>query len=437
MIVPTQRAVLVFAVGIPPALLFAIEEPQLWVMSFDYAALVLLAIAADALFGAGLRGMTIDVETPATMQIGEKGGIAALLAAPRQRRATRVELIGEIQGELEPPQIVAGTIVPGKPCRVDLAVMARRRGRLTVDRVDVRWRGPMGLVSFTRRLSVGRTIDVLPNVHGVRGAALQFFAREAIYGIKVQQQKGEGAEFDALRDYAPGLDNRFIDWKHSARHRKLLCKEFRTERNNQIVLAFDTGRLMLEPIDGMPRLDHAINAALLLAWISLQSGDLVGIYGFDAHVRHYRAPVRGIAGFARLLRATSELDYHLEETNFTLGLASLTARLTRRALVILFTDFVDTVTAELLIESMGRIANRHVVVFVTLRDPFLQAIVDAAPDRFADVAKAVIAHDFQRDRSIVLERLDRLGVHCLDLPSRSLPVGLLNRYLMIKQRGLI
>jgi uncharacterized protein (DUF58 family) len=301
----------------------------------------------------------------------------------------------------------------------------------------VRWRGPLGLVEFTRRIAVGRTIDVLPNVRGVHRAALQFFAQEAIYGMKSQRQKGEGAEFEALREYAPGFDSRFIDWKHSARHRKLLCKEFRTERNHQVIMAFDTGHLMLEPVDGITRLDHAINAGLMLAWISLHGGDLVGTYGFDATVQHYLSPIRGVSGFARLQRATTELEYHHQETNFTLGLAELNGRLKRRALVILFTDFVDTITAELLIESMQRVANRHVVVFVTQRGSVLQRVVEAAPEQFTDVAQAVIAHDFLRERSIVFERLERLGVHCLDVPSGALPVALINRYLMIKQRGLI
>ena len=277
----------------------------------------------------------------------------------------------------------------------------------------------------------------MPNVRGVHGTALQFFVQEAIYGIKAQVQKGEGAEFEALREYSPGQDNRFIDWKHSARHRKLLTKEFRTERNHQVIMAFDTGRLMLEPVDGMARLDHAINAGLVLAWVSLQGGDLVGTYGFDARVRQYMVPVRGISGFSRLQRATAELDYHHQETNFTLGLAELNTRLKRRALVILFTDFVDTITAELLIESMQRVANRHLVVFVTQRGSLLQRAVDATPARFSDVTQAVIAHDFLRERSIVFERLERLGIHCLDVPSRGLPVALINRYLLIKRRGLI
>src|SRR5262249_44744403 len=163
-----------------------------------------------------------------------------------------------------------------------------RRGKIQVDAVWVRWRGPLGLIQINKRLAVGDAIDVVPNVRGVRSSALQFFSREALFGNKVQEQKGSGTEFEALRDYEVGLDSRFIDWKHSARHRKLVCKEFRTEHNHQIVLAFDTGYLMTEPLDGLPRLDHAINAGLLLAWTSLQGGDFVGMLGFDEIMRHYQ-----------------------------------------------------------------------------------------------------------------------------------------------------
>src|SRR5262249_15770395 len=198
----------------------------------------------------------------------------------------------------------------GLATNVALPIKPRRRGRVTIDAIWLRWRGPLGLVEFTRRIAVDRNVDVLPNVRGVQGTALQFFAQEAIYGIKAQQQSGEGAEFEALREYAPGFDSRFIDWKHSARHRKLLCKEFRTDRNPRCITAFAPGYLMLEPVDEITRLDHAINAGLLLAWVSLQGGALVGTFGFDAAVRHYLRPIRGVSSFARIQRATAELDYH-------------------------------------------------------------------------------------------------------------------------------
>jgi uncharacterized protein (DUF58 family) len=437
MIRPTGRMVLIFVAGIPLALFVVIYDPAFWPLSFNYAVLVILAGLTDLMLAPLPRALAVRIVTPDRLSIGERGAITVNLRAPGYRRMVRIELIAEQGGEVEPAEIVRGEVPAGQESQIALPVVPTRRGRIEVDRVWMRWRGPLGLVQLTRQDGVERGIDVVPNVRGVHGTALQFFVQEAIYGIKAQHQKGEGAEFEALREYMPGLDSRFIDWKHSARHRKLLCKEFRTERNHQVIMAFDTGYLMLEPVDGLTRLDHAINAALVLAWVSLQGGDLVGTYGFDAKVRQYVGPQRGISSFLRIQRATAELDYQHQETNFTLGLAELNARLKRRALVILFTDFVDTITAELLIESMQRVANRHLVVFVTQRGSILQRAVDAAPNQFVDVAKAVIAQDFLRDRSIVFERLQRLGIHCLDVPSRGLSVALINRYLLIKQRGLI
>jgi uncharacterized protein (DUF58 family) len=437
MIRPTLRALLIFAAGIPLALLIVVYNPGLWALSFDYALLALIIGASDFALACPWRSLSVKTSVPDRLYIGEQGATTLSIAAHRFRRAVRFEAVAEQRGDVEPSEIMPGVIPPGGEGRIALPVIPRRRGRVNVDQIWLRWRGPLALVEFIRRIPVERRIEVVPNVRGVHGTALQFFVQEAIYGIKAQVQKGEGAEFEALREYSPGQDNRFIDWKHSARHRKLLSKEFRTERNHQVIMAFDTGYLMLEPVGGMARLDHAINAGLVLAWVSLQGGDLVGTYGFDARVRQFMGPVRGVSGFARLQRATAELDYHHQETNFTLGLAELNTRLKRRALVILFTDFVDTITAELLIESMQRVANRHLVIFVTQRGSLLQHAVEAPPARFADVAQAVIAHDFLRERSIVFERLERLGIHCLDVPSRGLPVALINRYLLIKQRGLI
>jgi uncharacterized protein (DUF58 family) len=437
MIRPTSRSVLIFAGGIPLALFVVIYDPALWLLSFNYGILAVLAAVCDFMLALQPRSLSVRVTTPDRLAIGERGAITAILAASGYRRTALLDLIAEQRGEVEPSEIIAGKLAAGDEARVALPVVPTRRGRVQVDAVWIRWRGPLSLVEFIRRIAVERTIDVVPSARGVHGTALQFFVQEAIYGIKAQTQKGEGAEFEALREYMPGLDSRFIDWKHSARHRKLVCKEFRTERNHQVIMAFDTGYLMLDPVDGLTRLDHAINSALVLAWVSLQGGDLVGTYGFDAKVRQFTTPLRGVASFPRIQRATAELEYRHQETNFTLGLAELNARLKRRALVILFTDFVDTVTAELLIESMQRVANRHLVVFVTQRGSILQRAVDAPPREFADVAKAVIAHEFLRDRSIVFERLERLGIHCLDVPSRGLPVALINRYLLIKQRGLI
>jgi uncharacterized protein (DUF58 family) len=437
MMQPTLRAFAIFTAGVPFALLLAVYDPSLWLWSFDYAAAVLIAIVVDLALAFPRRRLQVTSAVPASLGVGESGAVTVTIAPARHPRTTRFELVREQRPQSDPDERVAAELVPGGAATARFPLLARLRGKIHVDAIWLRWRGPLGLAQMTRRIEVGSAVDVVPNVRGVRSSVLQFASREALHGNKVQEQKGEGTEFESLRDYAVGLDSRFIDWKHSARHRKLLSKEFRTERNHHIVLAFDTGYLMVEPVDGLARLDHAINAGLLLSWISLQGGDFVGLLAFDERMRAYHQPRRGVSTFARLQRATAGIDYRHTETNFTLGLAELGTRLSRRALVILFTDFVDTVTAELMIEATQRLARRHVVVFVTLRDAVLHGIADAPPATFERVAQAVIAHDFLRERAKVFERLARIGVHCLDVPSRSLPIGLINRYLMIKQRGLL
>jgi len=437
MMTPTARAAFIFAGGVPFALILVAANPDLWSLSFDFGVLVLVAIAIDAMIAFPPRRLAVSTKPPERLYVGESGTFRVEIAPSPFARPTRFDVRLEQCGALDETATQRLMLEPGTSAAVTIPLTARRRGHVFIDAVWVRWHGPLSLARFWRRIPVDATIDVVSNVRGVQNAALQFFSRDAIFGIKVQRQRGDGSEFDALREYMPGLDPRRVDWKRSARHRKLLVKEFDTERNHQVVLAFDTGYLMREPINNVARLDHAINAGLVLAWIAMRSGDLVGTYGFDAVVRSYHTPARGLTRFAHVQRATAELEYNAEETNFTLGLAELNIRLKRRALVILFTEFVDTVTAELLVESLERVNNRHVVVLVTMRDTDLQRTIDAEPKSFEAVAESVIAQDIQRDRSVVFERLERMGLHCLDVSTVGVTVALINRYLLIKQRGLI
>jgi len=198
----------------------------------------------------------------------------------------------------------------------------------------------------------------------------------------------------------------------------------------------DAGQLMTEPVAGVPKLDHAINAALLLAWFCLRTGDRVGLLGFDERVRQWLAPTGGMQAFARVQAITSEIDYRHVETNFTLTLAELSTRLRRRSLVVLFTDFLDTVTAELMIENVTRLARRHLVLFVALSDPSLETRALARPRSLVALHQAVVAADFARERSIVFERLRRVGAMCIDTTPARFSMALINHYLELKRREL-
>jgi uncharacterized protein (DUF58 family) len=233
------------------------------------------------------------------------------------------------------------------------------------------------------------------------------------------------------------MDRRSIDWKQSAKHAALIGKEYRTERNHHIVCAVDCGRLMSEPMAGLPRVDHAINASLLLAYVSLKIGDRAALFAFDDRPRQASGPVSGVRAFPLLQRLAARVDYSAEETNYTLGLTSLAGRLQRRALVVVFTDFADTTSAELMIENVGRLLERHLVLFVAFRDEELEALVEADPVEVDDVSRAVTAANLLKERELVLTTLRRMGVQVVDAPNAGLGPAVLSAYLDLKRRNLL
>jgi uncharacterized protein (DUF58 family) len=441
MIFPTARGISFVAAAPLLALLLAALAPKLWLLGPVYLAVVLLALALDALLAMPRRLLTIDFDPPDVLYVGETAMANLDLTPGGARIPDRLETTIDHGPTVEMPLLLAIPLQGRNRIRTEIPLLPRRRGTVPLTTLWLRWVGPYGLVRIQMKRALDVKLKVVPNIRAVRAAAIALMRQDSSFGIKDQRQLGDGSEFDALRDYQPGFDRRAIDWKHSARHRRLVCKEFRSERNHQIILALDTGHLMREPIGGIPRLDHAINAALLLSYASLKGGDRVGLYGFDARVRLQATPVGGVDRFPRLQRMTAELDYAAEETNFTLGLTLLAQQLQRRSLIVLFTDFVDTVTAELMVENLGRLSGRHLVLFVTLQDPELKALVEAAPDSIPGsmdaVARSVVADELRKERLVVFERLRRLGVQCLEAPYNRVGTDLINRYLAIKQREMI
>ncbi|MEZ5667589.1 MAG: DUF58 domain-containing protein [Alphaproteobacteria bacterium] len=430
---PTRRAVLLVFAGAPVSLVLALAGEALWPFGLALPAVALFVLGLDALLAPTRRGLAVATRLPPLLYIGDDDPLEVALANRARGPATDGALVCEVSGPLLPPAAVPFALAPGAEAVLTVPLVPSRRGEVRFTAVWLRWCGPLGLVARHWRLAVDEMLPVVPNVRAVRTLALRYAARDALFGIKPQRQQGDGSTFESLRDYVPGLDHRSIDWKHSARHRALVCKEFETERNHQIIFAFDTGRLMSEPMHGVPKLDHAINAALLMIYMSLRAGDRVGVFGFDSAVRLYAEPVGGIGAFTRIQREIARLDYTLDETNYTLCLMRLLGSLNRRTLIVVMTDFVDTVTAELMLDNVGRLAKRHLVLFVSLRDPVLFDAVDAAPAGFRDVARAVIADSFIHDRKVVFERLRRLGVMCLEAPREQVAVDLINRYLAIKR----
>ncbi len=430
---PTPLAVAVFGAGVALAVLTAALSPGLWAwwLAFVFAFAGLLAL--DALLAPPLGRLRARLQAPPRLRVGAAQSVAVELGwQGRPARLQRLAL--DVAGDLDPPRELRGlTLAAGGPA-VELPLTPRRRGQVEVQAVWVRAQGPLGLMSRSRCLELGARLPVHPDLQLVGRRAVQASTRSLAAGTRVERHRGDGSEFDSLREYVPGFDIRSIDWKASARLARLLCREFRAERNRQVVLAIDAGRLMCEPLSGLPRLDHAIHAALVLAYVSLAVGDRVGLVSFDDRLRQHCNPVRGPGAFGELAAIASRVDYSPQETNFTLGLMELARRQSRRALVVVLTDFVDTITAELMLENLTRLSRRHQLVFVALRDPLLAAVGERRPAEWLDVERAVVGQQLLRDRELVLRRLQRLGIACVDATPERVSAELIDRYLALKRR---
>jgi uncharacterized protein (DUF58 family) len=438
---PTLRAMIVFLAGIPLSLGGVAISSRLWTAWLAYLGAAVLLLGVDFVLGLPKRRIKVVTKLPEQLFIGE-AGVAKLDITARWIRPAAIEILAELDDDLE-PQAPKRTVLQRPADKgpststVEIPLVPRRRGDHGIRALHMRWSGPLGMLERRVAIDVGKKVGVVPNLGIVRAIALRMFAdRSFMAGLKVERYIGDGTEFESLREYVPGIDHRAIDWKSSARHRKLLCQEFRAERNHQVVLAVDAGQLMAEPVAGVPKLDHAINAAILLAWFCLRTGDRVGLVGFDEKIAQWAEPQGGMHTFHRLQALGAEIDYKRVETNFTLTLADLSTRLKRRSLVVLFTDFLDTVTAELMIENVTRLARRHLVLFVAVKDPNLDTRARARPRTLDVLHQAVVATDFTRERNIVLERLRRAGAHCIDATPGDFNMALVNRYIEIKRREL-
>ena len=437
MIYPTRRAIVIALAGAPVVLAVGVIGPGFWLAGVVWAAVSLLLLLVDAVLGADRRRVEAEVRAPHGLAVGAMAEVAARIVFPSGPAPAAVEA-----------RLQAGERIVVSPARALAAVQDRaavvgfrlepvRRGMGELQRLWVRWTGPLGLVWKQTSVALDIARPILLDIASVKQEAIRLFARDAPFGAKSQLETGEGSEYHALRDFQAGMDLRTVDWRRSARHGALLAKEFRTERNHHVVFAVDCGRLMSQPLAVLPRVDRALNAALLLAFVALKMGDRAGLYSFDEKPRLSTGVVSGAAAFPLLQRQAAAVDYSTAETNFTLGLTQLSAELQRRSLVVVFTDFADSTSAELMVENVARLLRTHLVLFMAFRDEELESLVRAEPDGPDDVSRAVIAATLLREREVVIGRLRRMGVQVVDAPADRMGPELLNAYLELKRRELV
>ena len=429
-IVPTARAGWALAALAPLAVVIAAAAPGAWALAPAIAVVLIALVLVDGWRAGGCAAW--DITAPADGEVGQPVHIsltAALTAAradaaiacdPRLGHDGRITLaMGRANDDLRRLQGAA-------------ALTPQRRGTAALTRLWLRWEGPLGLGARQLIRPLDQAIRIWPDLTPVRSSALQTFLREAQSGLIARRIRGEGTQFEALSEYEAGMDRRRIDWKASARHTRLYARENETERGNQIVFAFDCGQAMCEALDGQPRIDRAVTAALTCAYVALKGGDKCALYGFAGAPQVITPFISDASAFHRLQAAAASLDYSSAEPNFTLALARLTTQLKRRSLIVLFSDFTDPAAAELMLESIGRLTGKHLVVFVTLADNELDNFITAEPASLASLARSITADSLAQQRSLVLQRLRRMGVDVIEAPWEQIGFRLIDRYLAIR-----
>ncbi|MDX3070173.1 DUF58 domain-containing protein, partial [Streptomyces sp. ND04-05B] len=326
------------------------------------------------------------------------------------------------------------TIPPGERRRVTTRLRPTRRGDRQADRVTIRSYGPLGLFARQGSHRVPWTVRVLPPFTSRKHLPSKLARLRELDGRTSVLTRGEGTEFDSLREYIPGDDTRSIDWRATARQSSVAVRTWRPERDRRILLVLDTGRTSAGRVGDAPRLDASMDAALLLAALASRAGDRVDLLAYD---RRVRALVQGRSAgdvLPSLVNAMAPLEPELVETDAR-GLAATALRTApRRALIVLLTTLDAAPVEQGLLPVLSRLTQRHSVLVASVADPHIARMAEARGTTDA-VYEAAAAAQSQTERHRVADQLRRHGVTVVDATPDNLAPALADAYLALKAAG--
>lgn len=439
MIVVPSRRWLVGAAGLALVAPVAVWWPgAAWLLVLADLAW-LAAFVVDAGRALPPRRLAVVREAPAAFSVGRVFPVRYRWSHPAGRRLRiRVrELLPEPLGGAASPLRVL-EVPPGRGVEEVLELTPLRRGVGTGGRLDVRILGPLGLAWKQGRLRLPWEATVYPSLvsAALRALPLQT-ARRREAGLRNLRRPGEGRLFEGLREWVPGDDTRIIDWKATARRGKPMARQYEDERRQQVLLAIDAGRLLTAEVDGVPRLEAVITAALHLAHAAVEHDDDIGLLVFADTVQHFVAPARGRRALRAVLEGLAAAEGRLVESDYPAAFRHLAARSRKRALTVLFTDVVDRTASDALVAHSATLRPRHLPLAVTLRDPALEALAVAHPATSAQAYERAAAEELLGARESALADMRRRGVMVLDVLPAAASSAVVERYHQLKRRGML
>ncbi|MEV5797394.1 DUF58 domain-containing protein [Streptomyces collinus] len=431
----TGRAALVAAIGSIPV---GILEPG-WAGILAVNGPLALACACDFALAAPVRRLVLSRSGDTSTRLGEAADVTLTITNP-SRRLLRARLRDawppsswqpgtETEGSRH-----SATVPAGERRRVTTRLRPTRRGDRQADRVTIRSYGPLGLFSRQGAHKVPWTVRVLPPFTSRKHLPSRLARLRELDGRTSVLTRGEGTEFDSLREYVPGDDTRSIDWRATARQSTVAVRTWRPERDRHILLVLDTGRTSAGRVGDVPRLDASLDAALLLAALASRAGDRVDLLAYD---RRVRALVQGRSAgdvLPSLVNAMATLEPELVETDAR-GLTATALRTAPRSSLIVLLTTLDAAPVEQgLLPVLPQLTQRHTVLVASVADPHVERLAQARGTVDA-VYEAAAAAQAQSERQRTAEQLRRHGVTVVDATPDDLAPALADAYLALKAAG--
>ncbi|MFJ6939537.1 DUF58 domain-containing protein [Streptomyces sp. NPDC101132] len=431
----TGRAALLAALGsIPVGLL----EPS-WTGLLAVNGPLALACACDYALAAPVRTLRLARSGDTNVRLGEAAEVHLTVTNPGTR-----PLRARLRDAWPPSSWLPGTetdasrhalrVPPGERRRITTRLRPTRRGDRRAARVTIRSYGPLGLLARQGSHDVPWTVRVLPPFTSRKHLPSRLARLRELDGRTSVLTRGEGTEFDSLRDYVPGDDTRSIDWRATARQNKVAVRTWRPERDRHILICLDTGRTSAGRVGDAPRLDAAMDAALLLAALASRAGDRVDLLAYD---RRTRAQVQGRSAgdvLPALVNAMATLEPELVETDARSMVSTILAGAPRRSLVVLLTGLDAAPIEEGLLPVLPQLSRRHTVLVASVADPEVDRMAEARGTVDA-VYESAAATQSRSQRHRTADQLARHGVTVVDAAPGDLAPALADAYLALKAAG--
>jgi uncharacterized protein (DUF58 family) len=425
----TGRAAVVAVIGALVVLAFRTSTALLAV-----DAVLLAAIVADVILAAPVRALRLTRGGDTRIRLGDSGKVTVVVDNPGRR-----PLRGIVRDAWRPSAVA-------RPARAALAVPARGRARLTTtltpqrrgdyaaDKVTVRSLGPLRLAGRQGSHVAPWQVRVLPPFASRRHLPEKLARLRQLDGQHRSLLRGQGSEFDTLREYVAGDDVRSIDWRSTARRTDVMVRTWRPERDRRILVVLDTGRTAAGRVAGVPRLDSSIDAVQLLTALAARAGDRIDLIAVDRQVRARVLGANRSEALSALTNAMAVLTAELIESDAGLMAATVLGVARQRCLVVLLTDLNPAAIEEGLLPTVPALAARHRLLVAAVADPRLDEMAAARGDAAA-VYEAAAGERARSERARISARLRQRGVDVVDAPPDRLPAALADAYLSLKAAG--